>query len=126
TYGSAPINRVSCPVRKVTVAADGLSVRLATVCLREGYIHEIKAAGVHAASDGATLLHPTAYYTLNRLPDGDRIIPIEPNEAELCVAPVPPEANAITAKHPARAPDDWSDKEGDQTILISTQPGLKF
>jgi azurin len=126
TYGSAPINRVGCPVRKVVVAADGLSVRLASVCLREGYIHEVKAAGVRAATGGTALLHNTAYYTLNKIPDGDRIIPIEANEAELCVVPVPVEANAITPKHPAKVPDDWSDKDGDQTILLSTKPGLKF
>ena len=125
-YGSAPINRVGCPVRKVVVAADGLSVRLASVCLREGYIHEVKAAGVRAAKGGAAVLHPTAYYTLNRIPDGDRIIPLEPNEAELCVVPVPAAANAITAKHPAKVPADWSNQDGDQTILLSTQPGLKF
>ena len=126
TYGSAPINRIGCPVRKVEVASDGLSVRLASVCLREGYIHEIKAAGVRAANGGAALLHPTAYYTLNKIPDGDRIIPIDPTEAELCVVPVPAFANAVTAKHPAKVPDLWADKDGDQTILLGTQPGLKF
>ena len=126
TYGSAPINRIGCPVRKVVVAPDGLSVRLASVCLREGYIHEVKAAGVRAATSGSALLHATAYYTLNKIPDGDRIIPIEANEAELCVVPVPAEANAISAKHPAKVPSDWSNQDGDQTILLGTQPGLKF
>jgi azurin len=125
-YGSAPVNRTGCPVRKVIVAPDGLSVRLASVCLREGYIHEIKAAGVRAAAGGAALLHATAYYTLNRLPDGDRIIPVEPNEAELCVAPVPAAATAPSAKHPSKQPAEWTNAEGDQTILLSTQPGLKF
>jgi azurin/glucose/arabinose dehydrogenase len=125
-YGSAPVNRIGCPVRKVVVAPDGLSVRLASVCLREGYIHEVKAAGVRAADGATALLHPTAYYTLNRRPDGKRIIPVEPNEAELCVAPVPAAANAPTPKHPTKAPVDWTDQEGDQTILLGTQPGLKF
>jgi azurin len=125
TYGSAPVNRLGCPVRKVIVAPDGLSVRLATACLREGYVHEIKAAGLHAAS-GETLLHPTAYYTLNQIPDGARIIPVDPQDAELCVAPVPVAANATTPKHPNKAPGDWSGDEGDQTILLGTLPGLKF
>lgn len=125
-YGSAPINRIGCPIRKVVVAPDGLSVRIASVCLREGYIHEVKAAGVRSANGGAPLLHNTAYYTLNRIPDGDRIIPLDPKEAELCVVPVPPAANAVTAKHPAKVPDDWSNKDGDQTILLGTKPGLKF
>jgi uncharacterized cupredoxin-like copper-binding protein len=125
-YGSAPSNRAGCPVRKVVVAPDGLSVRLATVCLREGYIHEIKASGVHAAKGGDTLLHPTAYYTLNRFPDGARIIPLEPKEAELCIAPVPAAAGASTKKHPTKVPSDWTGDDGDKTILLGTLPGLKF
>lgn len=151
-YGSAPVNRVGCPVRKVVVAADGLSVRLASVCLREGYIHEIRASGVRAAQNnvggvpsprvrndagsprgedtpptsGEPLLHATAYYTLNKIPDGERIIPVEPKEAELCVAPIPAAANVVTAKHPAKKPAEWSTEDGDQTILLGTMPGLKF
>ena len=125
-YGSAPINRVGCPVRKVVVAPDGLSVRLASICLREGYIHEVKAAGVRAADGTTALLHDTAYYTLNKFPDGDRIIPIDPREAEFCVVPVPAAANAVTLKHPAKIPETWPDSDGDQTILLGTKPGLKF
>jgi len=126
TYGSAPMDRIACPVRKVVVAPDGLSARLAVVCLREGYIHEIKAGGVRAATGGDSVLHPVAYYTLNRIPAGDRIIPIEPNLAELCVAVVPAAASAHTAKHPIKQPTDWPNNEGDQAFLLGTQPGLKF
>lgn len=125
-YGAAPVDRLACPIRKVVVAADGLSVRLAAVCLREGYIHELKVNGVRAAADGAAVLHPTAYYTLNRFPAGDRIIPIEPDVAEVCVAPVPVAAAANTAKHSIEPPADWPNGDGDQSILLGTQPGLKF
>ncbi len=124
-YGSAPSNRAGCPVRKVVVAPDGLSVRLANICLREGYIHEIKAAGLRSAQGNEPLLHPIAYYTLNRFPDGNRIIPLEVKEAELCVAPIPAMASANTKKHPTKAPADWGD-DGDKTIVLGTQPGLKF
>ncbi|MEI6053380.1 MAG: hypothetical protein WCQ44_11805, partial [Opitutaceae bacterium] len=67
-YGAAPVNRMSCPIQKIVVAADGLSVRLAAQCLREGFIHEVKASGVRAATSGSAVLHTVAYYTLNRLP----------------------------------------------------------
>ena len=126
TYGSAPVNRMACPVRKVVVAPDGLSVRLALACLREGYVHEINASGLRAANSGETLLHPTAYYTLNQIPDGDRIVPIEPNDAELCIAPVPAVASANTNKHPTKAPAEWFGADSDQVILLGTSPGLKF
>jgi azurin len=124
-YGSAPANRLGCPIRKVVVAPDGLSVRIATLCLREGYIHEIKAPGLKAKS-GEALLHNSAFYTLNRLPDGDRIIPVDPKDAELCVAPVPTAARAATKKHPTKAPSDWPGDEGDKTIIITTQSGMKY
>src|SRR5688572_11250961 len=125
-YGSAPVNRLACPVRKVVVAPDGLSVRIAAACLREGYIHEIKASGLRAQGSADALLHPTTYYTMNRIPDGDRIIPLDVKDAELCVPPVPPSATANTKKHPAKVPTDWAGDDGDKTILLGTQPGLKF
>jgi len=125
-YGAAPVNRMSCPIQKIVVAADGLSVRLAAQCLREGFIHEVKASGVRAATSGSAVLHPVAYYTLNRLPHGERIIPLAPNAAELCVAAIPASASAHSAKHPIKQPTDWPNNEGDQAFLIGTQPGLKF
>ena len=125
-YGAAPVNRMVCPIQKIVVAPDGLSVRLAAQCLREGYIHEVKASGVRAATGGSAVLHPVAYYTLNRLPAGDRIIPLVPNAAELCVAAIPASASAHSAKHPVKPPTDWPNSEGDQAFLLGTQPGLKF
>ena len=113
-------------LHELVVAPDGLSVRIANICLREGYIHEIKAPGLRAANGGETLLHPAAYYTLNRIPDGNRIIAIEAREADLCVAPIPAAATAFTAKHPTRRPAAWTSDDGDQTVLLGTLPGLKF
>jgi uncharacterized cupredoxin-like copper-binding protein/glucose/arabinose dehydrogenase len=126
TYGSPPIHQLACPVRKVNVAPDGLSARLGVECLSEGYIHEIRAAGVRAAGDSATLLHETAFYTLNRRPDGPRIIPIGADEAELCTPAVPPAALVATAKHPSERPPGWKKTNGDRTILLGTLPGMKF
>ena len=125
-YGSPPIGRLSCPVRRVVLAPDGLSARIAVVCLREGYIHELRAAGVRSAESGEDLLHDTVYYTLNRLPEGSRIIPREANEAELCVPPAPATAYAATAKHPSERPADWARAQGDRTILLGTLPGMRF
>jgi azurin/glucose/arabinose dehydrogenase len=125
-YGAAPVNRMVCPIQKIVVAPDGLSVRLAAQCLREGYIHEVKVSGVRAATGGSAVLHPVAYYTLNRLPAGNRIIPLVPNAAELCVAAIPASASAHSAKHPVKPPTDWPNSEGDQAFLLGTQPGLKF
>lgn len=124
-YGSNIINRLGCPVMKVVLGADGRSVRLGTACLREGYIHEVRAKGVHSQAGAVAPLHDTAYYTINRFPDGDRIIP-QVNTAELCVAPVPTAASAPSAKHPTAVPGTWIEADGDQTIVIGTVPGLKY
>ena len=43
------------------------SVRLYVKGLQEGHIHDLAAAGVRSG-DGAPLLHPQAYYTLNYVP----------------------------------------------------------
>lgn len=125
-YGSPPIDRMACPIQRVEVAADGLSVRIAAHCLREGYIHELKLPGIRAVGGGDALLHPTVYYTLNRIPEGPRIIPPEPKEAEWCVAAVPATANAPSPKRPTRPGPGWKVWEGDRQILLSTRPGLKF
>jgi uncharacterized cupredoxin-like copper-binding protein len=63
---------------------------------------------------------------LNRLPPGDRIIPLDPGEAELCVPPVPPSALAATPKHPTIRPTHWTKTQGDRTILLGTLPGMRF
>jgi uncharacterized cupredoxin-like copper-binding protein len=126
TYGSPPIGRLMCPVEKVQLAADGLSVRLGVRCLREGYIHEIRAAGLRAASGEGSLVHDTAYYTLNRRPEGPRIIALAPEEAELCRPLVPAAALVATAKHPSERPPDWTTTNGDRTILLDALPGMQF
>jgi len=66
-YGSPVINKGGCTVKRVDIASDGKHVRLKVDGLRQGYIHEIKAAGVKS-SDNYLLLHSTGYYTLNEIP----------------------------------------------------------
>ncbi|MBP7141189.1 MAG: hypothetical protein KBA71_04735 [Opitutaceae bacterium] len=126
SYGSPPVNRWMCPVRRAVVSPDGLRVRLGIVCLREGYLHELKVSGIRDAGQGRGLLHDTVYYTLNRIPEGDRIIPEEPKAGELCASPVPDATLAPSAKHPTELPSDWSRPEGDRTILLGTLPGMRF
>jgi len=66
-YGSDEIGTRPVAVRRAVVSADRLRVRLAVEGLRALHVHEFDASGVRAA-DGAPLLHPQAYYTLNRIP----------------------------------------------------------
>ena len=66
-YGDPPRELQSLAIRKATVAKDGLSVELEIDGLKPYYVHELRLNGVRN-SDGQSLLHPEAYYTLNRIP----------------------------------------------------------
>lgn len=66
-YGSPEVDQSTPTIKAVTVAADGLSLRLTVDGLREGHVHELQAPGLRNA-DGLPLLHPQAWYTLNYIP----------------------------------------------------------
>lgn len=68
TYGSEEIERQPLSIAEAHVSTDGLRVRLVVAGLREHFVHELHAAGVRNR-DGNGLLHPQAYYTLNRIPN---------------------------------------------------------
>lgn len=97
-YGSPAVNVQTCPVRYVEVSRDGLRARLVVDSLRQFYIHEIKATGVRDYMDGWPLLHPVAYYTLNRLPKGEKLKVPRPQP------PAPEKESATPAHSHAPAP----------------------
>jgi mono/diheme cytochrome c family protein len=66
-YGSPELDRTAAAVRKVEVAADGLSVELTTDPLVRGRVYMIGAPGVRSPA-GEALVHPTGAYTLNQIP----------------------------------------------------------
>jgi len=66
-YGSDEIQKRSLQIKAAKVSQDGMRVRLRVEGLRELFVHELFADGVRS-SDGEPLLHPYAWYTLNRIP----------------------------------------------------------
>lgn len=131
-YGSPVINSGSCPIRAISVSPDHLKVRLVVDSLRLGYIHEIKATGVRSA-DNFALLHNFCYYTLNNIPEGEKLAITDENKV---AAPVMHEHMAMekaaaakpaasTAKHQTRQPASWT-KGPEQVIALNPIPGLKF
>lgn len=95
-YGSPQINSQDLDIQGVTLSDDGLKARIAVGNLRPYYVHEIQAFGLVNASDGNQLLHPSAYYTLNSIPDGAKLDPSQLSTKRS--APVPrPETNAAAS-----------------------------
>jgi hypothetical protein len=67
SYGSPEVDQTKPTIKKIEVADDGLTVRLAIDGLQLGHVHELHMDGLRS-TDGRPLLHAEAYYTLNRLP----------------------------------------------------------
>ena len=66
-YGSDEIQRQTPVIQSATVSADRRRVRLVVQGLRPLFVHELVASGIRNEADEG-LLHPEAYYTLNRIP----------------------------------------------------------
>ncbi|NRF40036.1 hypothetical protein [Pedobacter foliorum] len=72
-YGSPPINKEKLKIKGVKVSADGLKARLIVDNLRQYYIHTITVEGVRSQENSYHLVHPIAYYTLNSIPNGEKL-----------------------------------------------------
>ena len=150
-YGSPVIEQKDHRVRAVKVADDGRRVRLVVDSLRQGYVYEIKMPGIRS-NEGGALLHDTGYYTLNRIPEGERLLagaaePPSPAAEPLSPAAEPgaspsssqqapdspvateearrqDEVREMRVKRVTRLPDEWD--QPDLTITIGTEPGLRY
>ena len=67
-YGSPQIN-----LEDVKVSDDNKKVRIVLDGMKQYYVHKISLEGVRSASNSWSLVHPDAYYTLNNIPDGERL-----------------------------------------------------
>ncbi|MBC8153162.1 MAG: hypothetical protein H7Z72_09645 [Bacteroidetes bacterium] len=72
-YGSPTVNKEKHAVRGVKLSDDGLKARVLVDKLRPYYIHDIRLDGVRSKDGSYSLVHPTAYYTLNSIPDGQKL-----------------------------------------------------
>ncbi len=139
-YGSPTINQVAHSVRAAVVAKDGMSARIVVDSLRQGYVHEIRMAGVKSAS-GESLLHDFGYYTVNQIPGG-KALAVKPAASVTQSAMPASSASAASdraasgraasgsavsasAKHQTTMPSDWNGKV-DQTVSVQGVEGLKF
>ncbi|MDQ2664734.1 MAG: plastocyanin/azurin family copper-binding protein [Gemmatimonadota bacterium] len=151
-YGSPVINQVTHAIRSVVVSADGRSARLVLDSLRQGYIFEIKMAGVRSGTS-TPLLHDFGYYTLNQIPaDGERgtnagdggrgtALPVTASAvssassestrttassvSKPAPAPVATSLGGVATKRQTTMPASWNGK-ADQTVAVQGVDGLKY
>ncbi|WP_439559738.1 c-type cytochrome [Dyadobacter sp.] len=72
-YGSPQINLEDVKIKGVKVSDDNKKVRIVLDGMRQYYVHKISLEGVRAATNSWSLVHPDAYYTLNNIPDGEKL-----------------------------------------------------
>lgn len=72
-YGSPPVNNENAEVKGVKLSEDGMRARIVVEGLKQYHIHTIRLAGLRDAENKQPLLHNTAYYTLNNIPDGPKL-----------------------------------------------------
>lgn len=72
-YGSPPVNTEILKVKGVKVSADGLRARILVDNLRQYYIHTINVPGIREKQNFYSIVHPVAYYTLNNIPNGEKL-----------------------------------------------------
>ncbi|HEY9260415.1 c-type cytochrome [Chitinophaga sp.] len=72
-YGSPTVNSEKLTIKGVQVSPDGMKVRLVIDGLRQYYIHKLSLNGIRTTERAYSLVHPDVYYTLNNIPDGDKL-----------------------------------------------------
>src|SRR6185436_18996892 len=72
-YGSPWVDEERVAVTAVRAAADGLSAELVLAELKPGFVYELSVAALRT-TDNQALANPLAYYTANRLLNGERTI----------------------------------------------------
>jgi uncharacterized cupredoxin-like copper-binding protein len=126
-YGSPIINNRERKIIGIVPSEDGSKVKLILDSLIEGYIHEIKIQGIESKEDKA-LLHNTAYYTMNNIPEGSKTVLKEEEKVKMMhhvnKVTTSSKVSTPTKKRQNTMPSDW--KQPDRVLKLGTKPGLKF
>jgi len=93
-YGSPGVNKEKATVKGVKVSEDGLKARLVVDGLRRYFIHTLNLDGVRSQEGSYSLVHPIAYYTLNNIPEGQKLAMTEVSTHN---------SAAVVAEAPAKA-----------------------
>jgi cytochrome c551/c552 len=102
-YGSPTVNEEPLKLKGVKVSSDGMLVRVVVDNLKQYYLHEINVGGIRS-TDNIRVLHPTAYYTLNNIPEGPKLPASELSTKRTVSNVAKPAAKVTVASSVAKAP----------------------
>ena len=102
-YGSPTVNEEPLKLKGVKVSSDGMKVRVVVDNLKQYYLHEINVGGIRS-TDNIRVLHPTAYYTLNNIPEGPKLPASELSTKRTVSNVAKPAAKVTVASSAAKAP----------------------
>ncbi len=96
-YGSPPVKTQNLAIKGVKLSADGLKARIIVDNLRKYYIHTIKLDGIRERDNFYSLVHPTAYYTLNNIPEGAKLsmTDVSTKNSAIVIAQAPPVTSGV-------------------------------
>jgi cytochrome c551/c552 len=97
-YGSPPVNTEKAVIKGVKLSDDGLKVRIVTDGLKKEYVHDLTLDGIRSRDYFYSLIHPTAYYTLNNIPEGAKLPISELSTTDSSIPPVVAKAPEVKAK----------------------------
>ena len=121
-YGSPPVNTEKCTVRGVKLSADGLKARIIVDNLRRYYIHTIKLDGIREKENYYSLVHPIAYYTLNNIPEGQKLSMNEVSTKNSSIIIAQP-ASATSAAKKAAVSGTKSAAKSNTPVASAKAPG---
>jgi cytochrome c551/c552 len=123
-YGSPPVNNKKHSIKGVKVSSDGLKARIIVDALRPYYIHNITLDGVREKQTSYSLVHPTAYYTLNSIPEGQKLLLKDVSTRNSATLVKPAETKKATVKTTAgsKSPDNPNAKGAEKNNATKAVP----
>ena len=120
-YGSPPVDNQRGNVMGVQMSDDGMKVRIVLDSLRQHYIHRLTLRGLRSKDNFYSLVHPTAYYTLNNIPDGKKLTASElsTRASDQPTATREQQATSTTKQPKLTTPDDPA--SASQTVAVLSE-----
>lgn len=104
-YGSPPVAQEMAEVTGVRVSDDLTRVRIKLDGLTQYHIHHLRLDGIREKHHYHSLVHPSAYYTLNQIPVGDVLAEKDMSTYNSTETPVTTDPSSVSPKAVAAASD---------------------